>query len=227
MEKLTLRVATFNIKNGSCVKHDMARLAGLIAPLELDIVGLQEVDICTERAKGLDTLKLFAEAAGYKYYKFTPSIDYKGGKYGTAIMSRYPIVEHESVRLTTPDGHEGRAYGHAVIDVNGAGIDFYNTHLSVESRVARTVQFGELDAAIEARRGFILTGDFNTRHPDRTVITSSKQVNPGLYPTFPRTGWDIDDIIVHKDWSITDSGILEIKIESDHNLLWAELRLNP
>ncbi|MBR2370610.1 MAG: endonuclease/exonuclease/phosphatase family protein [Clostridia bacterium] len=227
MGALTLRVATFNIKNGICVKHDMARLAELIDPLELDVVGLQEVDVCTERAKGLDTLKLFSEAAGYKYYKFTPAIDYKGGKYGTAIMSRYPIVEYEAVKLRTFEGHEGRAYGHAVINVNGAGIDFYNTHLSVESRDARTVQFEQIDKAIDARRGFILTGDFNTRHPDRTVITSSKLVNPGIYPTFPRTGSDIDDIIVHKDWSITDSGILEIKTESDHNLLWAELTLNP
>ena len=220
---LTLRVATFNIKNGEGVGHDMAKLAELLIPLELDIVGLQEVDVGTSRVNGLDTLKLLAEAAGYEYYKFAPAIPYKGGHYGTAIMSKYPIAEYETVRLNTPSQYEQRAYGHAVIDVNGCYIHFYNTHLSFENTEVRQDQFAQLNKAINGERGFILTADFNAGPSERQQIESAKQVNFGQYATFPSSGGKIDDIIVHEGWSIVDSKMVSVGSMSDHNLLWAEL----
>ena len=220
---LSLRVATFNIKNGIGVGHDMAKLAELITPLDLDIVGLQEVDVGTERANGLDTLKLLAEAAGYEYYRFTPSINYQGGQYGTAIMSRYPIVEYETVKLATPAQYEKRAYGHAVIDVNGCYIHFYNTHLSFEDTTVRKGQFKQLNEAINGERGFILTADFNTGPVERKLIESAKRVNTGQYATFPSSGGKIDDILVHEGWNIVTSGMVAVGSKSDHNLLWAEL----
>lgn len=222
--KLTLRVATFNIKNGSGVGHKMEKLAEHIAPLALDIVGLQEVDVGTSRAGGIDTLKELAEAAGFKYYAFSPAIDHRGGKYGHGIMSKYPIVSYETKLLTTPAEYEQRVYGHAVLDVGGEHIDFYNTHLSFENTDVRIAQFAELSAAIGNSRGFILTADFNTDDKsERKLIEGGVLVNVGEYATFPSKGTAIDDIILHGGWDILSSGMLESDGKSDHNLLWAEV----
>lgn len=221
---ITLRVATFNIKNGSGVGHVMAGLAELITPLELDVVGLQEVDVGTSRAGGLDTLKELAEAAGYPYYSFSPAIDYRGGKYGHGIMSKYPIASYETVELTTPDSYEQRVYGHAVIQIGEVSIDFYNTHLSFEDKDTRGLQFTELNAAIGNRRGFILTADFNTDDlAERELIEGGALVNRGTYATFPSKSSGIDDIIVHGGWDILSSGMVEVGDKSDHNLLWTQL----
>ena len=222
--ELTLRVATFNIENGSGVGHKMEKLAEHITPLELDIVGLQEVDVGTSRSGGIDTLKELAEAAGFEHYAFSRAIDHQGGEYGHGIMSKYPIVSYETKLLTTPVEYEQRVYGHAVLDVGGEHIDFYNAHLSFERADVRAVQFAELSSAIGNSRGFIVTGDFNTEDKsERELIEGGVLVNPGMYATFPSKNTAIDDIILHSGWDILDSGMLESDGKRDHNLLWAEV----
>ena len=220
---ITLRVGSYNIKNGAQVGHDMSKIAADIIDLNLDIVGLQEVDICTNRAKGLDILKLLAEATGYQYYEFTKAIDFQGGGYGTAILSRYPIVFHESVMLETPSGYEQRAYGHAVIEVNGAKIHFFNSHLSYENTEIRAAQLAQLAKSTATCNGYILTADFNTDNLNEfKVFNDATLANPGKYATFPSSSSAIDNIILAEGWEITDSGMLANN-KSDHNLLWAEI----
>lgn len=220
---ITLRVGSYNIKNGAGVNHDMKVLAEDIVGLNLDIVGLQEVDIGTSRAKGLDILKLLAEATGYPYYQFTKAINFSGGEYGTAILSRYPIVSHESVLLETPSGYEQRAYGHALIEVNGVHVHFFNTHLSYEKAEIRAAQMAQIAAAADAGRGYILTADFNTANlGEFKVFGDAVLVNEGKYPTFPSSSSAIDNIVLESGWRITDSGMLASG-KSDHNLLWAEI----
>ena len=220
---VTLRVGSYNIKNGAQVNHDMSKLAADILEQKLDIVGLQEVDIETTRAKGLDILKLLSEATGYQYYAFTKAIDFQGGGYGTAILSRYPIVHHEAVLLTTPNGYEQRAYGHAVIEVNGANLHFFNTHLSYENTEIRTAQYAQLAEATAACCGYILTADFNTANLNEfKVFDDATLVNTGKYPTFPSSSSAIDNIVLADGWEIIDSGMVASN-KSDHNLLWAEI----
>ena len=221
---VTLRAATFNIKNGSGASHDMAKLAELLIPLELDVVGLQEVDVGTSRAGGIDTLKMLAEAAGFPYYAFSAAIDFGGGQYGTGIMSKYPIQSFETVMLMTPAEYEQRAYGHAVLQIGEVSIDFYNTHLSYEDTEVRIAQLNQLNAAIGGRDGFIVTADFNTdSNAERLMITDGNLVNTDRYASFPKKGTDIDDIVIHKGWDIVDSGMIDVGTMSDHNLIWAEL----
>ena len=222
---ITLRVATYNIQNGAGVGHDMSLLAEDIKAMELDIVGLQEVDICTTRALGLDTLKLLAEAAGYPYYAFTKSIDFAGGEYGTAILSRYPITAHESIPLDTPVGYEKRAYGHATIDVDGFELHFFNTHLSWEDVTIRTTQLSALSKAVKDRTNYVVSADFNTEDlGEFEVFEDSRLVNTGGYETYPSGHSAIDNLIIPKSWSIADSGVYASG-RSDHNMLWAEIKI--
>lgn len=221
---LSLKIVTFNIKNGSGVGHDMSVLAEDIKALDPDIVGLQEVDIETNRAGGKDTLKLLAEAAGYQYYYFAKTIDHDGGEYGTAVMSRYPIESFEVVPLYNEGSYEARTVGHAVVNVNGIKVDFFNTHLTHQSKTVRGKQFKQINSLASNSDTFIVTADFNTESKaELSIIENSVRANDGMYVTYPHGGSSIDDIIAQCNWTVTDSDAVNIGDHSDHNLFWAEL----
>ncbi|MBE6609409.1 MAG: hypothetical protein E7634_01930 [Ruminococcaceae bacterium] len=223
-EKLTLRIGTYNIKNGGNVDHDMSVIAQDIISCDLDIVGLQEVDMKTKRCGGIDTLKLLAEAAGYEYYEFTKAIDYQGGEYGTAIMSRYPITSFEVKKLPTNEGMEGRALGHAVIDVNGKSIDFFNTHLSYEDKDVIKKQFKQLHYNVKDSVTFIITADFNTSADSNfELIKNSVRANNKEFNTYSNKS-AIDDIVLYNKWTVVDKGMMDIQGHSDHSLFWAEIQ---
>ena len=222
---MELRVVSYNIRNGHDVHHDMSLLANDILAVQADIVGLQEVDVGTLRVQGRDTLAELAAAAGFAHYRFCRAIDFAGGGYGTAILCRFPILSFESTPLPTPPGAEGRAIGHAVLDVNGQRVDFFNTHLSYESAKARSLQFDAIAAQLQRYQAWVLTADFNTADLDCFgVFGKASLANPGRYATFPDTGEGIDNILCSGAWRIRDTGTLQ-NHHSDHLLLWAELTL--
>jgi len=219
----TLRVGSYNIKHGGDVGLDFSVIAADIKALNLDIIGFQEIDQCTTRVNRLDTPAIIAKELGYDYYYFTGAIDYKGGEYGTLIVSRYPIEFTESYAFPKHAGYEDRAMGHVVINVNGAKVDFFNTHLSYEEKWLQTEQFGILGEKLEGVRGFILTGDFNTSDTSLySPIKGHKLVNPRKYVTFPDSGY-IDNIVLESGWEIVESGVGP-KGHSDHIMLWAEIK---
>ena len=219
----TLRVGSYNIKHGADVALDMSVIAKDITELSLDIVGFQEIDQKTSRVNGLDTMKALSEASGYEYYAFAKAINYKGGEYGTGILSRYPIVEFEVIKLNS-GSEEQRCVGHAVINVDGVLFDFFNTHLSFESLELRTGQYKQLAELLAKCETYILTGDFNTANmTEFDVLPDATLVNNGKYGTFPSSGNAIDNIVISKDWNIIDSG-MGPQGHSDHILLWAELK---
>ncbi|MBE6677065.1 MAG: hypothetical protein E7594_09550 [Ruminococcaceae bacterium] len=220
---MKLRVVSYNIRNGHDVRHDMSLLAADILSVGADIVGLQEVDVRTSRAGGRDTLAELARALGWVHCAFCRAIDFAGGQYGTAILSCYPINAFEIIPLPTPASAEGRSVGHAVLDADGERVDFFNTHLSVESGAMRAPQF-ELLADLTAQSpSWILTGDFNTA--DLSCFDGfegASLANPGKYATFPASGEGIDNILCSPDWHIVGTGTLQ-NHHSDHLLLWADI----
>ena len=219
----TLRVGSYNIKHGGDVSLDMSIIAKDVTDLSLDIIGFQEIDQKTSRVGGLDTMKALSDASGYEYYAFAKAINYKGGEYGTGILSRYPIVEFEVIKLDS-GSEEQRCVGHAVIDVNGVLFDFFNTHLSFESLDLRTGQYKKLAELLAKCETYILTGDFNTAvMTEFDVLPDATLVNNGKFGTFPSSGKAIDNIVISKDWNVVDSG-MGPKGHSDHILLWAELK---
>jgi len=131
-KQITLRIGSYNIKHGDWANLKMETIGEVIKEANLDIVGVQEVDYKTTRVFMMDQPKLLSEATGLQYYAFCPATDYKGGQYGTLILSKYPIVSHEVIPLESGDS-EKRTLGHAVIDVDGWKFDFFNTHLSNNS----------------------------------------------------------------------------------------------
>ena len=103
-----LRVLTYNIHHGEGTdgKFDLDRIAKLISAQEPDLVALQEIDVKTARASGVDQAAKLAKLTGM-HYAFGRFMKYDGGEYGQMVLSKHPILRQLNLRL--PDGHEPRA----------------------------------------------------------------------------------------------------------------------
>ena len=224
--KMTLRIGTYNIKHGAEANLDLKTIAKVITDANLDIVGVQEVDYRTKRSNGIDQPRMLAEAAGMPYYVFVRAIDYQGGQYGTLILSKYPIISSKVIPLESWD-KEGRALGHAVIDVNGFQFDFFNTHLSYEDRTLRQEQFFQVSEKTDLCKNFILTGDFNTADFTEFTILGANLLNRAArwYPTFPGGNSAIDNIVYTDCFKEIASGTVT-QSYSDHYMVWAEFEIN-
>ena len=224
--KMTLKIGSYNIKHAAEAGLNINTIAKVITDAGLDIVGVQEVDFRTKRSNGIDQPRMLAEAAGMPYYVFVRAIDYQGGQYGTLILSKYPIISSEVIPLESWD-KEGRALGHAVIDVNGFQFDFFNTHLSYEDRTLRKEQFFQVSEKTDLCKNFILTGDFNTADFTEFTILGANLLNRAArwYPTFPGGNSAIDNIIYTDCFKELASGTVT-QSYSDHYMVWAEFEIN-
>ncbi len=222
----TIRIGSYNIKHGADANLNLTTIANVIKAQNLDIVGIQEVDLRTRRSNGMDQPRILANAAEMPYYVFVRGIDYQGGQYGTLILSKYPILSSEVIPLESWD-KEGRALGHAVIDIDGFQFEFFNTHLSYEDKALRQLQFFEVSEKTDLCKNFILTGDFNTADFNEFTVLGANLINNvgRWYPTFPGGNSAIDNIVYTDCFKEISSGTVTDS-HSDHYMLWAEFEIN-
>ena len=220
---ISLKVGSYNIRHGELVDYDMSRLAADILACELDVVGLQEVDKNTRRTGNKDLLRELAAACGYEYYAFFAAMDFNGGEYGVGIISKYPIKSTDSKMLSVIPDTEPRVVAHAVIEVNGVEVDFYNAHLSFESNEIRATQLAEVREFMGESRTAVLAGDFNVVKTDEIDIAfpNHRRANKDNLPTFPAGREVIDEIVGTMYWSIKSCEVYDVGDNSDHGLLWA------
>ncbi len=222
-----LRVGSYNIKHGADAGGNLTKIADTIKNAGLDICGVQEVDYMTTRCGGVDQPAELAAASGLEYYRYTPAIDYQGGKYGTLILSRYPIESFEYTELNS-GGKEQRAIGHAVINVNGTKIDFFNTHLSYESKGLRIMQFKQISHMLEVCENYILTADFNTQEFsefDALGYGSIVNNDEHRFVTFPGSSSAIDNIVLSDGFAVHNTATVP-QSYSDHRMLYSDISLS-
>lgn len=222
----TLKVASYNIRHAADAGFDMSVLAGVIRSVGAEIVGLQEVDMNATRSGSHDQVAELMEALGFEYGEFVRSIDIKGGQYGTAVVSKYPITKKEVYPLYLGPKSEQRMLGVFTVEVDGKTITFANTHLDFVSSETIRTQMREVNAIL--RDGdYILTGDFNTT--DMTQFyelegASFTMCDEHRLVTFPSTGITIDNVVYKGPYELLDFGTVE-QSYSDHRMLWAELEI--
>ncbi|MBE6639044.1 MAG: hypothetical protein E7616_06285 [Ruminococcaceae bacterium] len=228
-EPITLKIGSYNIANGREVDHKMFMLAKDIVDHDLDIVGLQEVDQNCTRSGSIDTMKTLSEMTGYKYYAFFKAINLQGGEYGSAILSKYPILESESFPLNTR-GKEARVLGRSAIDVNGTTVNFFVTHLSYEADDIRAEQFNYVNQVLSAHDRCILVGDFNISSlAEYYALDNVGMVNSEEFfvYTFPSKKTCIDNIIYSvDDFTFGEPSYLP-NGNSDHNMIYATGVMRP
>lgn len=224
--ELRIRVATYNVKHFTMTDHTFDAFAEEIEKNGVEVIGLQEVDYCTSRSNGINEAKQLAEKLGW-YYKFSPALAIKGGYFGHAILSKYPIESFDTVELSYQQGFnfESRSMGHVVIDVNGFKLNFLNTHLCHENEDNRIMQLKDIAAYVKNLDNFIITGDFNTNnYPLFSVIENSKLLNgnPAEFPTFPAKNTGIDNIIISLNFK-NERPKISLSEISDHRMLYADV----
>ena len=155
-----LRVMTFNIQSG---RHGLDVVAGLIQEAQPDVVALQEVDRFTERSGGVDQAEALARRTGLRYSHFFRTTSLRGGDYGLAVLSRYPLSGLSWRGLPT-NGAEPRGVGRAVVESPHGAVSVYVTHLSnlpFRGRLREQQVRALLTFMGEGQGPSLLCGDFN------------------------------------------------------------------
>ena len=160
---MNLRVITLNTRHGEVEKGiiDGIKQASEIKKYNPDIVLLQEVDMYTDRVKGIDELQIFKNVTGLQYTTFGSNIDFENGGYGNAILSKYPIIKSENY-INTKFIKENRGFLYVELLIGGKTIDVFNTHFPV--RESERFTFAKhINRILENKKcsEIIIGGDFN------------------------------------------------------------------
>ena len=170
------RVATWNVH--SCVgtdgRCDPGRVAEVLAAIDADVIGLQEVDSRYSRTGGVAHAEFLADRLGL-HLLVGPNLVEADGDFGNVLLSREAAEDHARIDLSVP-GVEPRGAIDALIPVDGGRLRTVVTHLGLraaERRRQLTVLRRLLDAprprapaAVEPSAdgtadGTVLLGDFN------------------------------------------------------------------
>lgn len=180
----TIKVMSYNVHHCNPPAKpeviDLNAIAAVINAAKPDLVGLQEIDVNTVRSgKEMNQAKELAIKTNMHYY-FAKAIDYQGGGYGIAILSKYEISEAKVYPLSSDPATnaEPRVLVTAkVLLPSGKVIRFANTHLDATSNPTnRNMQIKEINAiALKENIPFVITGDFNAV-PGTEVILAMDEV---------------------------------------------------
>jgi endonuclease/exonuclease/phosphatase family metal-dependent hydrolase len=174
---IPVRLVTFNIHHGvgDDGRHDLPRLAQVLAAADADVICLQEVDRhFGDRSENVDQGLLLARALDMQL-AWGPAFDeprpagLPRGEYGNALLSRLPILVSDVHRL--PGGGEPRCALRTMIELDGGALWVTTTHLSRKSgsRAAQVAAVAELHTA--PMETGVVVGDFNTT-PDSPELAA-------------------------------------------------------
>jgi endonuclease/exonuclease/phosphatase family metal-dependent hydrolase len=157
-DSVDVRVVSFNTHRSF---GGIATVTSEIRSLDPDIVLLQEVDRFHGRTGGVDQAAYFAEALGMEA-SFSPNVVQGRGQYGTAILSRFPILDSGRFALPNGAGGEQRGLQWAGLDIGGQEVRVYNTHLQNKIVGLREAQARHVAGILAGEeQPTILGGDMN------------------------------------------------------------------
>jgi endonuclease/exonuclease/phosphatase family metal-dependent hydrolase len=249
-----LRLVTFNIHHGvgDDGRHDLPRLARLLADADPDVLCLQEVDRhFGERSEHVDQALLLSRAL-HMELAWAPSIDQppRAGQtgrrqYGNALLSRLPVLVSDVHPL--PGSGEPRSALRTRLELDDGALWVTTTHLSSSSPADRAAQAGAL-AALHAdpTEPAVVVGDLNAdagapelaalreRFTDAWLLAATRSDQTGAFSlrrhhglTHParRPRVRIDQVWVSPGVTVADARVLDGSATSDHHPLLVDLEL--
>ena len=235
----TVRVMSYNIHHANPPSRsgviDLDAVVNVIRAQSPDLVALQEVDLNTERSGMVDQAAYIADALEMYYY-FGKAIDYQGGTYGVAILSKYRLLNPTTYGLPLPAGGESRVMAAATVKLpDSTAVVFASTHIDAQSNPAnRLAQTGRIvQVAANGSMPFIVGGDFNAEpgseeidvldsHFDRTCRLCAPTI-PATTPTRA-----IDFIAFHhpeNKFDVETHKVVDESYASDHRPVLAVINL--
>lgn len=177
-----VNVLVYNMHAGKDAKgvDNLSRIAEIVRVTGADVTLLQEVDIDTRRSGRVDQPSVLADLTGLRPV-FGKTLNYDGGLYGIAVLSRWPVVYDTVFSLeVTPrqeragGSYEPRGVLHVLIATPHGPLHILNTHLdpSANDRFRRQEAASLLRLAEKLRRSgetVFIGGDLNA-NPDSRVL---------------------------------------------------------
>lgn len=235
----TIKVLSYNIHVGNPPSQpgvkNLEEIARVINESDADLVALQEIDVFTKRSgKDIHQSEVLAELTN-RHHFFAKAIDYSGGEYGIAVLSKFPIKETKRHQLPKAEGVKGEQRALAVITVEveeGVYVDFASTHLDLkkESRILQTEFISDLFRNSE--NSVIVAGDFNASPKSNEMKKLGKHfkissIKNGF--TFPvvKPNVEIDYIMYapKRRFKVKSHRVVQEHFPSDHLPLFVELEM--
>jgi endonuclease/exonuclease/phosphatase family metal-dependent hydrolase len=246
---MQLRVLTYNIHRAIGVDRRFrpGRIVDILGHHDADLVLLQEVDEGVPRSRELDLARELGRESGYPFVVAGYNVSLKAGRYGNAILSRWPFHIHRNIDLTVDDRkRRGCLHVRMTIEKGGAAheLDVFNLHLGLSAR-ERTRQVGMLTrsaefAAIPNEAPCLVAGDFNDwrsqllpifveilEFKSATRHRFGRQAAIRTYPSFSPTG-PLDKIYFRGGLRLLAARSCRLRVSrvaSDHLPIVAEFEL--
>ncbi len=234
----SIRILSYNIHHGAGMdgKLDLERIARIITSVNPDIVSLQEVDNQTGRSRGVDQAKELARLTGMKY-AYGPAMDFSGGKYGNAILTKFIVVESKTIPLPG----EPRSALCVTLKTSRKNVPpveflFIATHLDT-AKVPRIASVPLIENLFGSTPDLpaIIAGDFNAIPNSPTMEAFGKTwknaTNQKNLFTVPvaNPSEQIDYVLCRPagKWKAISAKVLDEAIASDHRPILAELEFIP
>lgn len=233
-----LVVMTYNIRAGSLTTIDS--LAEMIKSKNPDFVALQEVDVMTKRtnAPNMNGRNIVSELAAKTemFGYFGRTLNFAGGYYGIAILSRYPCISMQRFLLPNPMKTEQRALLIGTFEVAGMqNVAFACTHLDVKSVETRALQ---ADFVLDKIAGCnaditIIGGDFNAT-PDEPCADKFCNAMTNISDSLPTFPADVPDkkidylfMLPCDNIKATECQVIDLPVQlSDHRAVTATIKVD-
>ncbi len=239
----TLRLMTYNVHGcvGMDGKLSPDRIARVIARHNLDVVALQELDVGRGRSGGIDQAETIARKLNMSFH-FHPSFVLEDGKYGNAILSRFPmriIRMAQLPRLKAQILFEPRGALWVELDFNGTKINMVTSHLSLwpaERLLQAEALLGDDWIGNSSCHGpVIICGDFNAQ--PRSIVCKrmgcklkdAQTILKSHRPHSTYFGARVDHIFISPDLEVMNALVPRTELDrvaSDHYPLIVELKIN-
>jgi endonuclease/exonuclease/phosphatase family metal-dependent hydrolase len=218
---------------------ELVSLASEIEALRPDLVSLNEVDSGAYRSRRIDEAGYLAESTGLRAV-YGPNLPWQGGRFGNAILTRFPVVASRNLRLPGVSGLEPRGLLTTTLRIDGATVSFSSVHLSdgPSGRTSRILQARAVAAALrDAPYPTILAGDLNSmpralpvRILRQDLLDAQVYGGTGRGDTIPESTprSRIDYVLYDDHLAVVPGGTRVLpSASSDHRSVFTELALLP
>lgn len=241
-EPVTIRVMTYNVHHCNPPSKpdsiDVDAIVNTIRAQDPDLLALQEIDVNTKRSGPLNQAEEIAKKLNMNFF-FGKAIDYQGGEYGVAILSKYPLSETVVNRLPTKAETNGEPRVLATAKVtlpDGNHIRFGSTHLDAQKgAVNRQMQIEEIGTIASSEElPFIIAGDFNAtpgtdviKKLDKHFTRTCQSCEPTIPVNNPTKAIDFIAYTPDKKFKVMSHEVIAERYASDHLPVVAVIRVLP
>jgi endonuclease/exonuclease/phosphatase family metal-dependent hydrolase len=240
-----VRVASFNLLHGRSTSDglvDADRLREAVRKLDVDVLGLQEVDRAQPRSHRLDLTAIAADAMGAVDATFLPALvgtpgegwrpawrddDPRAPAYGIALLSRRRVRSWVTTRLPALPLRRPRDEPRVAVGADIDGVTYFTTHLSFLPPWNR-VQLHRLLRTLRGLHGpQVLTGDLNIAGALPRALRDWTPLVEAL--TFPAEAPRVQlDHVLARRFTPTVRAVEVVELGlSDHRAVVVDLDLGP